>query len=118
MNDNMIKKIIGKIPIDAKDTTVFGTLYKDVQKLAIESGATDEIEVNGCIFFLKPQYNREKHLETVLKHIISKYFYQSTNDESKPSLIDLDGDNLYETDKELWMQLYELIPEAINAKRD
>jgi hypothetical protein len=59
------------------------------------------------------EYNREKHLETVLKHIISKYFYSSTNDEPIPTLIDLDGNNMYETDKELWMQLYGLIPEVV-----
>jgi hypothetical protein len=40
------------------------------------------------------KYNREKHLETVLKHIISKYFYSSTDNEPTPTLIDLDGNNM------------------------
>ena len=112
----MIKKVIGTIPVEAKDEAVFGTTYQDVKKLAILSGATDEVEKDGYIFFLRDQYNREKHLETVLKDIISKYFYPSTNDEPIPTLIDLDGNNMYETDNELWLQLCELIPEVVNAK--
>ena len=63
------------------------------------------------------KYSREKHLETVLKQIISQYFYIGDYDSEIPRLIDLDGENMYEYNKKLYMQLMELIPEVINGKR-
>ncbi|QCQ61856.1 hypothetical protein Barba19A_gp016 [Rheinheimera phage vB_RspM_Barba19A] len=63
------------------------------------------------------KYSREEHLETVLKQITSHYFYIGDDDSEIPRLIDLDGENMYEYNKELYMQLMELIPEVINGKR-
>ena len=59
------------------------------------------------------EYSREKHLETVLKQLIHQHFsyrelwwnYTMPNEA-----------NLYVTDKELWMQIYELIPEVVDSK--
>ena len=60
------------------------------------------------------KYNREKHLEVVLKQLISKHF---THEELWWNYTDgVDGGSLKELDKELWMQLYDLIPEVVNAK--
>ncbi len=61
----------------------------------------------------KVKYSREKHLETVLRQLLSQHFYD----------IDLkwpyrEGSSIRSVDKELYMQIFELIPEVINSKGD
>lgn len=61
--------------------------------------------------YLMSKYDREKHLEVVLKQLIHKHFWG----------LELywnysDATTLRSKDPELWMQLMELIPEVINAK--
>lgn len=66
---------------------------------------------------MNSKYSREKHLETVLKDLISKYFYLGEVEVGhRPRLIDLDGCDMSEEHRELYMQLMELIPEVIYGK--
>lgn len=58
-------------------------------------------------------YSREKHLETVLKQLIHQHFSER---ELWWNYVMPNEYPLYEADKELWMQIYELIPEVVNAK--
>lgn len=57
------------------------------------------------------KYSREEHLQTVLKQLIHQHFFGY---ELEWRYTDT---SLYYRDKELWMQLCELIPEVISAKR-
>lgn len=56
-------------------------------------------------------YYREKHLETVLKQLIQTHFYSRDLE-----WVWREGVTLLDKDKELWMQIYELIPEVVDSK--
>ena len=102
------------------NTLVFPSKFRDDSKLSpeelsvkvklLEEGMLAGI-TKVCYADEYVPYSREKHLETVLKQLIHQHFHSRELEWSW-----IEGITLAEKDKELWMQIYELIPEVVDTK--
>lgn len=59
----------------------------------------------------KIKYSREKHLETILKQLLVQHFHKRSLEWSY-----IDGCSLVDIDRELYLQIMEVMPEVVNAK--